>query len=137
MQNMQCQTGGTRSGEARFDIFFVTLNTFNMSNMSNMSTSRALRRSALYRCCGHVCPRHSRDIDSVLIVQRTTNSVAECGTASVLIKGKGSGNHMYNVFNMFQMAICRISGVHFTPLFSYVLYASKCQKCLVCIICKI
>ena len=63
-----------------------------------MSSSRALRRSALYRGCGHVRPRHSRDIDSVLIVQRTTNSVAECGTASVLIIGEGSGKHPPTTF---------------------------------------
>ncbi len=52
---------------------FETLNTFNMSNMSNMSTSRAFRRSALYRGCEHVRLRHIRDLDTVLIVQRTTN----------------------------------------------------------------
>ena len=56
-----------------------------------MSTSRALRRSALYRSCGHVRPRHSRDVDSVVILQRTTHSVAEGGTASGLIIGEGKG----------------------------------------------
>ena len=64
----------------------------------NISTSRALRRSALYRACGHVRPRHRSDIDSVLIVQRTTSSVAECGTASVFIKGEGCGKHPPTTF---------------------------------------
>ncbi len=87
---MKSQNGGTRSGYPRFDIFFVIQNMFSMSNMSLYAPPR---RSALYRSGGHVCPRHSRGIDSILIVRRSTISVAECGTASVLIIGEGSGKH--------------------------------------------
>ena len=90
MENMKSQTGGTRSGYPRFDIFFVILNTFSMSNMSLYAPPR---RWALYRSCGHVRPRHSRGIDSILIVRRSTISVAECGTASLFIIGEGSGKH--------------------------------------------
>ena len=101
MENMKSQTGGTRSGYPRFDIFFVIPDTFSMSNrfsMSNMCTSGAPGRSALNRCCGHVGPRHSRDIDSVLIVRRSTSCVPECGTASVLIICEGCGKHPPTTF---------------------------------------
>ncbi len=56
-----------------------------MCNTSYMFTLGALPRSALYRDCGHVRPRHCRNIYYVLCVQRTANGIAKCGTASVLI----------------------------------------------------
>ena len=80
MENMKSQTGGTRSGYPRFDIFFVIQNMFSMSNMSLYAPPR---RWALYRSCGHVRPRHSRGIDSILIVHNQC-----CG-----LNGEGCGKH--------------------------------------------
>ena len=74
MENMTSQTGGTRSGYPRFDIFFVVQNMFSMSNMSLYAPPRL---SALYSSCVHVGPRHSRGIDSILIVRRSTINVAD------------------------------------------------------------
>jgi len=74
MENMKSQTGGTRSGYPRLDIFFVIQNMFSMSNMSLYAPPR---RSALFRSCGHVRPWHSRGIDSILIVRRSTINVAD------------------------------------------------------------
>ena len=67
----------------------------------NESTSRALLRLALYSGCGHVRQRQSRDIDSVLIMQRDTLrenhkqccGVLDCICDTVLIKSKGRGKH--------------------------------------------
>ena len=82
-----------------------------------MSTSHALRRSALYRGGGHVRPRHSRDIDSVLIVQRTTSSVAECRTVSVLIICEGSRKQSPCLLSE-SVPIPRLSKHHLGPTYS-------------------